>query len=95
MFRGSWKKAKQKKGLSPEEAAVLLAVDGQELKMELFETASRIKNEIYGERLVFLPRFISATIALMTAPTAISIVLMLGSPAKNLTLRRLSARRGS
>ena len=53
-------KAKQKKGLSPEEAAVLLAVDGQELKMELFETASRIKNEIYGERLVFFaPLYIS------------------------------------
>ncbi len=53
-------KAEEKKGLAPEEAALLLNLEGRELKEELFKSASRVKQEIYGERLVFFaPLYIS------------------------------------
>jgi len=54
------KKAGDAKGLAPEEAAVLLQVDDQDLLEEIYRTASRIKENIYGRRLVFFaPLYIS------------------------------------
>jgi 2-iminoacetate synthase len=48
------------KGLSPEEAAVLSSVRDPGLSSELFETARRVKETIYGKRLViFAPLYIS------------------------------------
>ncbi len=47
------KKAREKKGLSVEEVGVLVNMKGEENMKELFRVASLIKNEIYGERLVF------------------------------------------
>ena len=53
-------KAREKKGLTTEEAGVLLNLEDPGLKGKLFESASRIKDEIYGERLVFFaPLYIS------------------------------------
>src|SRR3989338_8858593 len=53
-------KAERKKGLTPEEAALLLNLEDRELKEELFKAASLVKQEIYGERLVFFaPLYIS------------------------------------
>jgi 2-iminoacetate synthase len=53
-------KAKEKKGLDLEETAVLLNLNDFELNQELFKTAAQIKDEIYGERLVFFaPLYIS------------------------------------
>lgn len=54
------KKAGEAKGLTPEEAAVLLQVQEPELLAELYRTASEIKEKIYGKRLVFFaPLYIS------------------------------------
>ena len=54
------KKAKARKGLNPEEAGFLVNLEDPALIQELFNTASRIKEEIYGERLVFFaPLYIS------------------------------------
>ena len=47
------KKAREKKGLSVEETGALVNMQGAENIAELFRVASLIKNEIYGERLVF------------------------------------------
>ncbi len=53
-------KAGEMKGLSPEEAAVLSSVRDPGLSSELFETARRVKETIYGKRLViFAPLYIS------------------------------------
>ncbi len=46
-------KSREKKGLSPEEVARLLCMDQPELIEELFETASQMKRDIYGNRIVF------------------------------------------
>ena len=54
------KKAREKKGLSVEEVGVLVNMKGEENMKELFRVASLIKNEIYGERLVFFaPLYVS------------------------------------
>ncbi|MDP2940342.1 MAG: [FeFe] hydrogenase H-cluster radical SAM maturase HydG [Candidatus Omnitrophota bacterium] len=54
------KKARKKQGLNLEEAGFLLILNEPQLKQELFNTASFIKEEIYGERLVFFaPLYIS------------------------------------
>ncbi|OGS27904.1 MAG: [FeFe] hydrogenase H-cluster radical SAM maturase HydG [Elusimicrobia bacterium RIFOXYB2_FULL_48_7] len=54
------KKAALKKGLSLEEAGYLVNLKDKKLIQELFKTAARIKNEIYGERLVFFaPLYVS------------------------------------
>jgi len=54
------KKAREKKGLSVEEVGVLVNMQGEENMKELFRVASLIKNEIYGERLVFFaPLYVS------------------------------------
>jgi 2-iminoacetate synthase len=53
-------KAGEMKGLSPEEAAVLSSVRDPGLCSELFEAARRVKENIYGKRLViFAPLYIS------------------------------------
>ena len=47
-------------GLSPEEAAVLIKVTGKGVLDEIFDTASSIKQTIYGDRLVFFaPLYVS------------------------------------
>ncbi|MDF9408469.1 [FeFe] hydrogenase H-cluster radical SAM maturase HydG [Pelotomaculum isophthalicicum JI] len=54
------KKAGDAKGLAPEEAAVLLQVDDPDLLAEIYRVASKIKENIYGRRLVFFaPLYIS------------------------------------
>ena len=54
------KKASLKKGLTLEEVATLLNVDDNELVQEMFKTAAKIKNGIYGNRLVFFaPLYVS------------------------------------
>ncbi len=53
------RKAEGLKGLSAEEAAVLLNADSPELETELLAAAGRIKEHIYGRRLVlFAPLYI-------------------------------------
>ncbi len=53
-------KAGERKGLELEEVAVLLSVKDPALIQKMFETAHRIKQEIYGERIVFFaPLYIS------------------------------------
>jgi len=53
-------KSKKLKGLSPEEAAVLLNCKDKKLTEKMFSTAKEIKESIYGKRLVFFaPLYIS------------------------------------
>jgi len=48
------------KGLTPDEVAVLMQIESPDLVEELFETAKRVKEEIYGRRIVlFAPLYIS------------------------------------
>ncbi len=47
------KKAALAKGLTPEEVAVLLQVNDPDLLDQIYRAASRIKEKIYGKRLVF------------------------------------------
>ena len=46
-------KASEKKGLDLEEVGLLLNTDDPELIKKMFEAAAKIKQDIYGERLVF------------------------------------------
>ncbi|MDI6727005.1 MAG: [FeFe] hydrogenase H-cluster radical SAM maturase HydG, partial [Smithellaceae bacterium] len=46
-------KARENKGLSPEEAAKLSNIGQSDLLEELFQTARQIKRDIYGNRIVF------------------------------------------
>jgi|WetSurMetagenome_2_1015567.scaffolds.fasta_scaffold03627_5 2-iminoacetate synthase len=49
-------------GLMPDEVAALLQIETPELLEELFDTAKRVKEEIYGKRIVlFAPLYISNT----------------------------------
>ena len=53
-------KAKQRKGLSHREAAVLLDCDIAEKNAEIFALAEQIKNDFYGNRIVlFAPLYLS------------------------------------
>jgi len=53
-------KAKEKHGLMLEEVAILLQIEDNDLLQEVFKTAAQIKEEIYGERLVFFaPLYVS------------------------------------
>lgn len=53
-------KAKELKGLSPQEAAVLLNVQEPRLLQEVFDAAKYVKEAIYGNRIVlFAPLYIS------------------------------------
>lgn len=57
---GVLRKARDKNGLSPDEVGCLLNITEPGLAGELFNTAGWIKNEIYGERLVFFaPLYVS------------------------------------
>ena len=50
----------EKKGLAPAEVALLSNASGERFEKELFDAASSVKSEIYGERLVFFaPLYIS------------------------------------
>ncbi|MBM4054226.1 MAG: [FeFe] hydrogenase H-cluster radical SAM maturase HydG [Planctomycetes bacterium] len=54
------KKGRELKGLTPEEAAILIHVADQSFIQEIFDTAFHIKNTVYGGRLVFFaPLYIS------------------------------------
>jgi 2-iminoacetate synthase len=54
------RKAELRKGLSLEEAGILANIQRPRLIKKMFEIAGRIKNEIYGERLVlFAPLYVS------------------------------------
>ncbi|HCP15927.1 MAG: Iron-only hydrogenase maturation protein HydG [candidate division TA06 bacterium 32_111] len=54
------KKGEEKKGLSVEDVFVLLQNDDEELKDEMFSLALKIKEEIYGNRLViFAPLYVT------------------------------------
>jgi 2-iminoacetate synthase len=53
-------KAAEAKGLTPAEVAVLLHVDDTELLNQLYATAERVKERIYGKRVVlFAPLYLS------------------------------------
>lgn len=55
------KKAEKKKGLNLEEAGFLINTKNKKLLGKIFKIAGKIKNEIYGERLVlFAPLYISS-----------------------------------
>ena len=52
--------ARLKKGLTLEEAGLLVGVNDPRLTSELFAVAGAVKDEIYGERIVFFaPLYIS------------------------------------
>ena len=53
-------KAKELKGLTPEEVAVLLQTEDDELIALILQTAHKIKEDIYGNRLVlFAPLYVA------------------------------------
>lgn len=53
-------KAEACKGLSHREAAVLLSIDDKEILEEMFKSAKKIKEKIYGKRIVlFAPLYVS------------------------------------
>lgn len=53
-------KAKQKKGLSYQEASLLLEVTEPEVLQEMYQTAEQMKKDIYGNRIVlFAPLYLS------------------------------------
>jgi len=53
-------KAEQAKGLSPFEAAILLAAEDEDLLSEIFRVAALVKEAIYGKRVVlFAPLYLS------------------------------------
>lgn len=53
-------KASEMKGLSLEDVAILTCISDPEMLAELFDAANRVKNTIYGKRLVlFAPLYIS------------------------------------
>lgn len=53
-------KSLELKGLTTQEASVLLQVNDQDLQQEIFSTAKKVKEEIYGKRLViFAPLYAS------------------------------------
>ncbi|GAA0177979.1 [FeFe] hydrogenase H-cluster radical SAM maturase HydG [Clostridium sediminicola] len=53
-------KAKKRKGLSPEEVAVLLQIKDEDQTKEMFHIAGEIKQSIYGNRVVvFAPLYVS------------------------------------
>ncbi len=53
-------KALEMRGLEPEEIALLLNIDDDDMLQELFHTALKVKQEIYGNRLVlFAPLYVS------------------------------------
>ena len=60
MIRAALEKAENFKGLSHREAAVLLACEEPDLNEEIFATAKKVKEHIYGNRIVlFAPLYLS------------------------------------
>ena len=60
LVRKILEKALEAKGITDEEAAVLLSINDTELLEEMFETARKIKEKIYGKRIVmFAPLYVS------------------------------------
>ena len=60
LVREILKKAVEAKGITDKEAAVLLSINNPELLEEMFETARKIKEKIYGKRIVmFAPLYVS------------------------------------
>lgn len=56
------KKGEELKGLSPEEAAILLNCDDEDVLTLLFKSAKKVKEAIYGNRLVlFAPLYLSSS----------------------------------
>ena len=54
-------KAKELKGLTPEETGILINTTDHELIQEMFDTAFWIKNQVYGNRIVlFAPLYVSS-----------------------------------
>lgn len=58
------------KGLTHREAAVLLANDDPEVTKRIFDAAIKVKEHIYGKRIVLLRRSTFPTTASTAAPTA-------------------------
>jgi 2-iminoacetate synthase len=53
-------KARLAKGLTPQEAALLLEITDEEIKQQIFTVAQEIKEKIYGQRIVlFAPLYLS------------------------------------
>jgi 2-iminoacetate synthase len=78
-------KAAEGRGLEDGEMAALMGISDPELLRELFDTAARVKKEIYGNRLViFAPLYISNLCANDCAYCAFSI--------KNTSLKRRALR---
>ena len=60
MIRAALEKAENFKGLTHREAAVLLACEEPDLNEEIFATAKKVKEHIYGNRIVlFAPLYLS------------------------------------
>ena len=60
MIRAALEKAENFKGLTHREAAVLLACEEPDLNAEIFATAKKVKEHIYGNRIVlFAPLYLS------------------------------------
>lgn len=60
LVRKILKKALEAKGITDEEAAVLLSIEDTKLLEEMFEAARKIKEKIYGKRIVmFAPLYVS------------------------------------
>ena len=60
LIRDILKRAENCKGLSHREAAVLLECDQEDLNEEMYSLAKRIKEELYGQRIVlFAPLYLS------------------------------------
>ena len=60
-IREIFAKSKAKTRLEPEETAKLLQIEDPDLLEEMFALARQIKEEIYGNRIVFLHHYISGT----------------------------------
>jgi len=54
------KEARMAKGLTPEQAAILLQLEDEDIWQEVFQISKEIKQEIYGKRIVFFaPLYVS------------------------------------
>ena len=64
-------KARERKGLTHREAAVLLDCDIEEKNQEMYALAEQIKKDFYGNRIVISRHCTSPIIASMAVPTAL------------------------
>ena len=84
-------KAAQFKGLTHREAAVLLACDVKEVNDRIFETAIKVKEHIYGSRIVLIAPT-SRTTASTPARTARTMPRTRASCARSSRRRRSATR---